>query len=91
MRVNVGTTVYRIHRLNIAIVCNIIVGAPPVTFSWYRNGEIDQSRGNVSTIIVTDATDNDEFTCRAEIMLGYADEESTVIRFANNTFCIHDP
>ena len=89
MQVNVGATVYTVNGFTIAITCNV-VGGCPVTFSWYRNGEMDQSRGNVSTIIVSDATDNDEFTCRAETMLGY-DEESTVIRFANNIFCIHDP
>ena len=87
IRVNVGSTVYTVNGLTIIIICNVITGDPPITISWYHNGELDRSRGNVSTITITNATDGDVFTCRAEDMIGF-DQQDTSIRFANNTFCI---
>ena len=90
MRVNVGTTVYTVNGLTIAISCNVIVGEPPLTISWYRNGVMDQSRGNFSTIEATDAKHDDVFTCRIENRMGF-DQEDTIIRFVNNAFCIHSP
>ena len=60
------------------------------TISWYHNGELDQSRGNFSTtrITVTDATDGDVFTCRAENKIGFDHQQQTIIRFVSKTFCI---
>ena len=90
MRVNVGATVYTVNGLTIAISCNVIAEESPITISWSRNGEPDQSRENVSTIEVTDATHCDVFTCRVENGMGF-DHAETAIRFTISAFCIHDP
>ena len=87
IRVNIGSTVYTVNGLTIIIICNVIVGKPPITISWYRNGELDDSRGNVSTITVTDALHDDVFTCEADNKIGF-DQQNTIIKFANNAFCI---
>ena len=60
------------------IVCDILSGARPITIRWFRDGVLDLTRGNVSTITVTDYTDDEEFTCRAHNNVGF-DEESTTI------------
>ena len=87
IRVNIGSTVYTVNGLNITIICNVIVGKPLITISWYRNGELDDSRGNVSTITVTDALHDDVFTCKADNKIRF-DQQNTTIKFANNAFCI---
>ena len=72
-----GSTVYTVDGITIVIICNVIIGDPPITISWFRNGVLDQSRGNVTTINVTDTQLNAPainvtdaqpvvFTCRAE-------------------------
>ena len=87
MTVNAGSTVYTVNGLTIIIICNVIIGEPPITISWFRNGVLDQSRGNVSTITVTDGLQDDVFTCRAENRKGLT-QQDTRIQFPNNTFCI---
>ena len=87
IRVNVGSTVYTVNGFTIIIICNVIAGKPPITISWYRNEELDDSRGNVSTITVTDALQGDVFTCKADNKMQF-DQQNTTIKFANNTFCI---
>ena len=94
MRVNVGATVYTLNGLTIAISCNVIAGEVPLTLSWYHNGELDQSRGNFSTIKVTDAKHNDVFACRVENGMDFHQEDTVILYLravANNTFCIHSP
>ena len=86
IRVKVGAPVYTIHGFNVTIVCNVIYGQPPITIRWLRNGLPDESRMNMSTIIVNDAEDGDVFTCRAENGRGY-DKKDTQIYFAH-AFCI---
>ena len=63
---------------HVTIVCDILSGTRPITISWFRNGAPDITRGNVSTITVTDYNDNDEFTCIAHNDVG-SDLESTTI------------
>ena len=52
---------------------------------------IDPTRGNVSTITVTNYNDGDVFTCRADNDVGF-DEESTTInvfgKWIANNYCI---
>jgi len=78
IRVDIGTPVYVIDRFDVIIDCDIDSGTPPITIRWFRNGQLDPSRGNVSTITVTDAIDGDVFMCRADNNIGF-DIESTTI------------
>ena len=89
--VNVGSTVYTVNGLSIIIICNVTTGEPPLIITWHRNDKLldHRSVGNVSTITVTDATEDDVFTCKADNRMGF-DQQSTTIRFANNKFCIHN-
>lgn len=87
IRVNIGTTVYTINGFNIIITCNVNSGGIPVTISWFRNNELDQSKENSSSITVTDAMEGDVFTCKAENEVGF-DRKNTVIKFTKNAFCV---
>ena len=85
---NVRSTVYTVNGLTIVIICNVIIGEPPITISWLRNGVLDQSRGNVSTITVTDGLQDDVFTCRAENRRGNTQQDTRIQLPNNSTFCI---
>ena len=63
---------------DVIIDCNIVNGTPPITIQWFRNGSPDTTRGNVSTITITDASNGDVFKCRADNIEG-ADTEYTTI------------
>ena len=78
MRVNIGTPVYVHNGFNVTIDCNIVNGTPPITIQWFRNGSPDPTRGNVSTIITTNASNGDVLMCRADNIEGF-DSEITVI------------
>ena len=56
---------------------------------WFRNGVPDLTRGNLSTITVTDYNDGDVFTCRADNIVGF-DEENTTIHMCKSVFYICD-
>ena len=77
-RVTIGTPVYVYDGFDITIDCNIVNGTPPITIQWFRNGSPDPTRGNISTITITDASNGDVFTCRADNIEGF-DTENTVI------------
>ena len=76
--VNIGTPVYVYTGYHVIIDCNIFNGTPPITVQWFRNGSPDLTRGNVSTITITDASNDEVFKCRADNTEGF-DTESTVI------------
>ena len=78
MEVQIGSPGYVIDGSDVTIVCDIASGTRPITISWFRNGVLDPTRGNVSTITVTDYNDGDMFTCRADNDVGF-DEETTTI------------
>ena len=78
IEVQIGSDAYVIDGFDITIVCNILTGIRPITIMWLCNGVADPTRGNVSTITVTNYNDGDEYTCRAENDVGF-DEESTTI------------
>lgn len=78
MIVEIGTPIYLVKGFHVTINCNILTGTPPVTISWFRNGLPDPSRGNVSSITVTDPEDGDNFTCRAENNIGFDMESSNI-------------
>ena len=75
---NIGTPVYVYTGYDVTIDCNIVNGTPPITIQWFRNGSPDSTRGNVSTITITDANNGDVFQCRADNIAGF-DTENTVI------------
>ena len=77
-RVNIGTPVYVYTGYDVIIDCDIVNGTPPITIQWFRNGSPDSTRGNVSTITITDASNGDVFQCRADNTEGY-DTEHTII------------
>ena len=76
--VKIGTPVYVYSGFDVTIDCNIVNGTPPITIQWFRNGSPDPTRGNVSTITITDASNGDVFKCRADNTEGF-DTENTVI------------
>ena len=81
-RVKIGTPVYLVSGYHVTIVCDIVKGTPPVTISWFRNGILDLSRGNISAITVTDPKDGDIFSCRANNSIGSDIENSTIKLFS---------
>ena len=78
IRVKIGTPVYVYSGFDVIINCNIINGTPPVNITWFRNGSLDPTRGNVSTITITDASNGDVFECRADNIIGFDTENTTI-------------
>ena len=76
--VKIGTPVYVHNGFDITIDCNIVNGTPPITIQWFRNGSPDSTRGNVSTITITDASNGDVFKCRADNIIGYDNENTSI-------------
>ena len=87
--VKIGTPVYVYTGYDVIIDCNIINGTPPITIQWFHNGSPDPTRGNVSTITITDASNGDVFKCRADNIEGY-DTENTILYVEYGKYaCIH--
>ena len=78
MRVKIGTPVYVYGGFNVIIDCNIINGTPPVNITWLRNGSPYPTRGNVSTITITDASNGDVFKCKADNIIGFDTANTTI-------------
>ena len=76
--VKIGTPVYVHTGYDVIIDCNIVNGTLPITIQWFHNGSPDSTRRNVSTITITDASNDDVFQCRADNIAGF-DTESTVV------------
>ena len=89
MRVRIGSTAYIVDGLTVQIVCNAtsVFSEYPITISWFHNEELDQTRGNVTKITVTNANHNDTFTCVAENGFECNRKETKII-FVNKQFCI---
>ena len=77
-RVKIGTPVYVYTGYDVIIDCNIINGSLPITIQWFRNGSPDSTRGNVSTITITDVSSGDTFKCRADNMIGYDSDNTSI-------------
>ena len=77
-RVKIGTPVYVYKGFDVIIDCKIVYGTPPITIKWFRNGSPDPTRGNVSTITITDASNGDVFKCRADNNIGFDTENTTI-------------
>ena len=67
--------VYPSECFHIYIIAN---GTPPIHNTWFRNGSPYLSGGNVSTITITDAQNNDIFKCRVDNNIRF-DTENTGI------------
>ena len=85
IKAKIGSPVYMVDGFNITIICNIIRGEPPITISWFHNNQ--PYRGNVSSIMITNATAGDVFTCTANNTKG-SDIKHTQINFVHKSFCI---
>ena len=77
-RVKIGVPVYVYSGYDVMIDCNIVNGIPPITIQWFRNGSPDSTRGNVSTITITDASNGDVFKCRADNVIGFDTANNTI-------------
>ena len=86
--VNIGAPVYVYSGYDVIIDCNNVNGTPPITIQWFRNGSPDSTRGNVSTITITDASNGDVFQCRADNTEGY-DIEKTTIHIEYGKYACH--
>ena len=75
-RVNVGSAVNISSGANLSIDC-IVTGRPPITILWIRNDNEVIER-NSSTITITDPTDGDNITCRAENNMGYSTATTSI-------------
>ena len=82
VKVKIGSPVYIVEGFDVTIVCNVLNGTRPITIMWLHNGVIDPSRGNVSTITVTDYNDGDVYTCRADNDVGFNEESTTINVFS---------
>ena len=77
-RVKIGTPVYVHSGFDVIIDCNIVNGTPQINITWFRHGSRYPTRESVSTITITNASNGDVFKCRADNIIGF-DTESTTI------------
>ena len=77
-RVKIGTPVYVHDGFDVIIDCSIVNGTTPITIQWFRNGSPDTTRGNVSTITITNSSNGDVFKCRADNIEGFDTEYTTM-------------
>ena len=78
----IGSPAYIIDGFDLTITCNVITGIPPINISWYRNGVVDSSKRNMSTITISNVDINKDngvvYICIAENDEGY-DEQLTIV------------
>ena len=86
-RVKIGTPAYIYNGFDITIDCNFVNGTPPINITWFRNESPYPTRGSVSTITITDASNGDVFKCRAGNMIGFDTESTTV--YVEYGKCVH--
>ena len=76
--VKIGSLVYVVDGSDVIINCDILTGTPPVTIIWLRNGVLDSSLGNANSITIDDYMEGDMFICRADNVIGFDNETSTI-------------
>ena len=81
MMVMIGAPAYIVDGFYLTIVCNLANGTRPITIMWLRDGQPYAAGGNNSVITVSDYTDGEVFTCRADNIVGFDTENTTVIVF----------
>ena len=77
-RVEIGTPVYVYSGFVVIIDCKIVNGSLPINITWFRNGSPYPTRGNISTITISDASNGDVFKCRADNIIGFDIENTTI-------------
>ena len=87
-RVKIGTPVYIHNGFDVIIDCFIVYGERPITIQWFRNGLPDPTRGNDSTITITDPSNNEVFTCRANNSGGFDTENTTIYLTYGKNMCV---
>ena len=70
-RVKIGTPVYVRRGFDVIIDCNTVNGTSPINITWFRNESPYPTRENVTTITITDASNDDVFKCRADNIEGF--------------------
>ena len=87
----IGAPVYITDESIVIIDCSINRGIPPITLSWFHNNIIDQSRRNMSSIVVmiNSAADihRHVYSCKAENERG-SDIVNTTMFYVKKKFCI---
>ena len=87
MAVMIGSPAYIIHGYDLTITCSVVGGLSPISISWYRDGKLDTSRGNTSTVKISSIRINKDngvvYTCRADNDRGYVEEFTKVKVFGN--------
>ena len=77
----IGSPAYINDGYDLTLTCKAVHGIP-ITISWYRDGVLDSSRGNTSTIKIENVDiDKDNgavYTCRADNDKGH-DEQHTIV------------
>ena len=77
----IGSPAYINDGYDLTLTCKVVRGIP-ITISWYRDGVLDSSRGNTSTITIENVDiDKDNgavYTCRADNDKGH-DEQHTIV------------
>ena len=86
--VTINTPAYIVDGFNLTLVCNIASGTRPITIMWLRDGQPYPAGGNNSVITVSDYTDGEVFTCRAENVVGFDMENTTVNVFGKYFYSI---
>ena len=81
MIVIVNSPAYIVDGFDLILVCRLVSGTRPITIMWLRDGEPYPTGGNNSRIAVSDYTNGEVFTCRADNIIGFDMENTTVIVF----------
>ena len=78
-RINVGNPVNISSGANLTIDC-IVTGTPPIMITWLRlsANEIIAQNTSTITIAVTNTTDGDDITCRADNNIGFEMATTTI-------------
>ena len=83
MTVTIGTPTYIVDGFDLTVVCDIASGTHPITIMWIRNDVPYPAGGNRSVITIpdTDYEDGDVFFCRADNVVGFDVENTTISVF----------
>ena len=81
MTVIINSPAYIINGFDLTLICNITSGTRPIDIRWFRDGRPYPAGGNSSIITVSDYTNGEVFTCRADNIVGFDMANTTVIVF----------
>ena len=87
-KVKIGSPAYVRNGFDVIIDCKFLGGIRPITIQWFRNGSPDPQRGNTSTITIGNPRNGDVFICRADNLIGF-DAENTTIYIVGGKWIMH--